>query len=913
MRRILSVILVLLFACSVLPAKAEEDCPHEHIVFDGWDWVEGTCTYTGADDLEHYVDGMRTVRTHCEDCGETFTTETAYSRLEPHEFTDGVCVLCGYDRNACRHLRTRDGWDWVGDPELTTDRQHHIYTGTRHVTKRCLDCGAVLGEYDETYVDLADHMFCGGGDGTPRECIVCGYVCTHPETSEMLLYWVDESKLSYPEMNDVYHSVKGLAVLEPTCKYCYLELPTYTAMYKTEEPHHYDENGLCPECGHWCYHENSVSDVLSEPVEGTEFVYRDVSAREHEVTYDKKTYRICYACRTYRQYREDRVTETERHRFDENGVCACGHVNTCLHEFTARVRNTVIERPESYRDVGSNSVHLETGTLHYDAYCYGCRMTLRDRTEPYEKLRPHSYSWNGICTDCGHVNTCTHEHVREQARLKDYYDDYTYRDTGDDRMHDRVGIFKFCVFCRDCGMHLTDRDYEENASVPEPHTYDSYLHCCDFCCRFNSCSHPNAYEQIEWDLPEYELDRIDTGSNTEHLVSGRGWRYLVCDDCGDSFLQGSGAQTYSCTEPHFYGSDGVCAACGHVLRWEILGKASPKAGGSVSDGGTFRPGTAVTLTASPRTGYRFVRWTENGTEIGTDPVLTFAADADRTLIAEFKRVPMPAYDGSIELNAADVRFSGGTPYLLYDGKAKTPRVIVRDAAGNTVDPSAYDVTYHNNTEPGTAYVDVVLRDSGALISAWFKIYLPPTEATAVENTADGIRIAWDLVDGAKGYVIYRRAWNTKSSGWTAFARWNNTTATEWTDTKVYAGTRYQYGVKAYAEDPMNNYDLGRVGPLKTTVRITTRTVRSVTPGTRSLTVAWTGSSLFTGYDVQVATDAAFTKGLKTVRIANPKTYRTTIRDLKAETDYYVRVRSYDVFEGMTYRGGWSEPVKGRTQ
>ena len=268
---------------------------------------------------------------------------------------------------------------------------------------------------------------------------------------------------------------------------------------------------------------------------------------------------------------------------------------------------------------------------------------------------------------------------------------------------------------------------------------------------------------------------------------------------------------------------------------------------------------------------------------------------------------------SVELDPSDVRFNGTTPYVIYDGSEKTPRVIARDAAGEIVAEDDYTVTYRNNTQPGTAFADVYWNGGDGTKTVMFKIYLPPAERTAVGNTADGIRIEWAPVEGAKGYVIYRRAWNTKSGGWTAFARWNNTTATEWTDTKVYAGTRYQYGVKAYAEDPMNNYDLGRVGPLKTTVRITTRTVRSVTPGTRSLTVAWTGSSLFTGYDVQVATDAAFTKGLKTVRIANPKTYRTTIRDLKAETDYYVRVRSYDVFEGMTYRGGWSEPVKGRTQ
>jgi len=268
---------------------------------------------------------------------------------------------------------------------------------------------------------------------------------------------------------------------------------------------------------------------------------------------------------------------------------------------------------------------------------------------------------------------------------------------------------------------------------------------------------------------------------------------------------------------------------------------------------------------------------------------------------------------SVEIDPSDVRYLGATPYVIYDGTEKTPRVIARNAAGGIVPENEYTVTYRNNTQPGSAFADVRWNGGEETRTIMFKIYLPPTEATTVENTADGIRIAWDPVDGAKGYVIYRRAWNAQSSGWSAFARWNHTTETTWTDTKVYAGTRYQYGVKAYFDDPMNHYDLGLVGPLKTTVRITTRTVTAVTPGTKRLTVKWSGSAVFTGYDVQIATDAAFTKGLRTVRIANPKTYRTTLENLRANTTYYVRVRSYHVFGGMTYHGEWSDAVCGKTK
>jgi len=275
--------------------------------------------------------------------------------------------------------------------------------------------------------------------------------------------------------------------------------------------------------------------------------------------------------------------------------------------------------------------------------------------------------------------------------------------------------------------------------------------------------------------------------------------------------------------------------------------------------------------------------------------------------------PVPKFDGTVTLNENDVQFNGKTPYVIYNKKAQTPRVIVTDRSGRTVAASKYTVTYRTNTNPGTGYADVKMKDTGATASVWFKIYLPPTASTSVQNTETGIKVSWSKVDGAKGYVIYRRAWNLVDSGWTTFERWNNTTQTTWTDTKVYAGTRYQYGVKAYFNDPMDNYNLGIVGPLKTTVRITTRMLNSLTPGSKKLTAKWSGSTVFTGYQVQAATDAKFTKDVKTVTVTNPKTYQTTLSGLKSATLYYVRVRSYHVFEGMTYYGGWSNVLSGRTK
>ena len=289
------------------------------------------------------------------------------------------------------------------------------------------------------------------------------------------------------------------------------------------------------------------------------------------------------------------------------------------------------------------------------------------------------------------------------------------------------------------------------------------------------------------------------------------------------------------------------------------------------------------------------------------------------------------FDGTIEWNKNDLKFKGKTPYVVYSGSAFTPRFTVLDANGGVVDPSNYAYEYRENVNAGTAYVIVTFRNAYAgTARAWFKIYLPATTAMSVENVENGIYMQWNAVEGAAGYVIYRWAWSSTTTGWTSFERWNNTPDLNWTDTTVYAGSRYQYGVKAYfarRTDPVSgaqiggnvgdNYNLGEVGPLKTTVRITTRRLKSLKAGSKQITASWEGSSKFTGYEVQSATNAAFTQDAKTTKIGNPKTYSTTLKSLKNGTEYYVRVRSYHVFEGMTYYGQWSnvlsvKPGSGQT-
>ncbi len=57
--------------------------------------------------------------------------------------------------------------------------------------------------------------------------------------------------------------------------------------------------------------------------------------------------------------------------------------------------------------------------------------------------------------------------------------------------------------------------------------------------------------------------------------------------------------------------------------------------GIVTGGGSYKSRTKAVLTAAPSTGYRFVRWTQNGVEVSTNPTYTFIVTQNIALKAEF--------------------------------------------------------------------------------------------------------------------------------------------------------------------------------------------------------------------------------------------------------------------------------------
>jgi len=92
-----------------------------------------------------------------------------------------------------------------------------------------------------------------------------------------------------------------------------------------------------------------------------------------------------------------------------------------------------------------------------------------------------------------------------------------------------------------------------------------------------------------------------------------------------------------------------------AITYSISAVASPSDGGTLSGGGIYDYGATVLLNATPRAGYSFLYWTENGIQISENSFYNITVQANRTLVANFGLI---TYNGIISASAAPA--IGGT-------------------------------------------------------------------------------------------------------------------------------------------------------------------------------------------------------------------------------------------------------------
>ncbi len=452
-----------------------------------------------------------------------------------------------------------DGWQ---DPASCTytsvNDQYHEITGAYGHGTYCDTCGMGLtyAVTDEVHTERQQHNYDENG-----VCADCGHVngCAHASTYSI---WLFTSEPSVAQADGKYHTRSGEAELYTFCNICNMMLTKGEPEQHTESvEHEYDDGGVCGECGYvnTCTH----PEPLVNSATYFNLIFIDTGDNQvHHVTADSmETFSRCPVCNA-RLYviSSGAVDEYWDHTYDQNGVCInCGHANTCEHTNTEYAEWW--DGEITIENTGDAHNHKVTGTKVHETRCKDCGMSLSRSEQTEEDVWGHSFE-NGVCTECGYVNTCVHESTYVYTgAAKGLNITYTEIE-GNNRYHmetaERAAEY---TYCSDCGEELAYTELEQAYSKQGEHWYgENGTDACWDCHHVNTCAHANTTESWWWrDVDQLTFTAVD---NETHTVSGAYNTEIQCLDCGTWLGVTLQPEPRTETREHNF-VDGVCTECGH--------------------------------------------------------------------------------------------------------------------------------------------------------------------------------------------------------------------------------------------------------------------------------------------------------------------------------------------------------------
>lgn len=173
-----------------------------------------------------------------------------------------------------------------------------------------------------------------------------------------------------------------------------------------------------------------------------------------------------------------------------------------------------------------------------------------------------------------------------------------------------------------------------------------------------------------------------------------------------------------------------------ATTYSISISVSPTEGGTVSGSGQYEEGATATVTAVANEGFRFLEWTEAGTQISTEASLTFTVTNDRTLTAIFEPISEPA--------------PGPTPKPTYTINVSTAEGGTASGGGEYEQGSSVTLTAtpengyrfiawtENDEQISTDENYTFIADHGRTIVAKFTPIPKPTYTVQVSSTQGGV-------------------------------------------------------------------------------------------------------------------------------------------------------------------------------
>lgn len=234
----------------------------------------------------------------------------------------------------------------------------------------------------------------------------------------------------------------------------------------------------------------------------------------------------------------------------------------------------------------------------------------------------------------------------------------------------------------------------------------------------------------------------------------------------------------------------------------------------------------------------------------------------------------------------------------YTGRTQTPNVVVKDR-GYTLKPGTdYILNYKNNINAGNA--SIILKGTGNYTGDVRRNFTIKKAQQKIRCTK-----SFQKTYGSKAFPL--KAKRASGNGRLSYSTSDKKVATVSKNGKVtLKGTGIAtITIKAAAT---KNYKAAST-QVKVTVKPAKVAVTSLkTMKGKKLSVKWKKAPNATGYEIQYSTDKKFKKGVKQIKIAKGKATSCTLKKLKDNKKYYVRIRAYKAVKvkgkKQTLKGAW---------
>ena len=259
-----------------------------------------------------------------------------------------------------------------------------------------------------------------------------------------------------------------------------------------------------------------------------------------------------------------------------------------------------------------------------------------------------------------------------------------------------------------------------------------------------------------------------------------------------------------------------------------------------------------------------------------------------------------------KIDEASIKLS--TAKYYYNGKTRTPSVIIKDTDGNDlIKGDDFDVIYDTGRKnPGKYNVQITLKGNyEGEINLTFSINPVKTAKVSYENKGDHILITWDKVVGATGYTVY--IYKDSENGTTRKAL-KTLTGTSYKLTKDYNGKalqldeNYRIGVVSRTRTEDDTILKSKEATIKTVTRKLQKPTLTVTTASGKANLKWTNVANESGYEVVYSTSKDGTYKKLTTTKANVVSYS---KAFKKGTTVYFKVRAYKSVDGEKYYSNYS--------